>query len=91
MTTVIEPIEVEIANRGEGAATGPGLVIGIVGVLITLMIVALASVVLLVAVIPMLIVWLIARTLQQTVRLDARFSEWADEMGLVSETTRDTK
>lgn len=85
MSDVNEPIEVEIANRGEGAATAPGLVIGSIGVLVTLMLVALASVVLLVAVIPMLIVWLIARTVQQTVRLDARYSEWADEMDLVSE------
>lgn len=79
-----ESLEVEITNRGEGAATAPGLIIGSMGVMVTLMLVALASIVLLTAVIPMLIVWLIARTVQQTVRLDARFAEWADEMGLAS-------
>lgn len=78
-----DPIEVEVTNRGEGAATGIGLVLGGVGVLVLLMLLATAVVAFVIVVIPALIIWLIARTLIQLVRIDARYAEWVDEMGVV--------
>jgi hypothetical protein len=75
------PVEVEVTNRGEGAATGPGLVIGSIGVLVVLMVASTAFVALLFVAIPLAIlafgVWL-ARLIH---RMDARSQDWVREMG----------
>lgn len=74
-------MEVEVTNRGEGAATGPGLVLGSIAVLIVLMVVSAAFVAILIVVIPLAILtfgfWL-ARLIH---RMDARSQDWVREMG----------
>ena len=82
-----EPIEVEITNRGEGAATGIGLLLGFLGLVVILCLVAIASIVLIVAVVPTVLVLLILWTVRITVRLQARREEWMEEMGIAARPT----
>ena len=84
VSVVNEPIEVEIINRGEGAATGIGLVLGFVGLVVTLCLIAVASLVLIVAFVPTVLVLLILWTVRTTVRLQARQEEWMDELGIAA-------
>lgn len=74
-------MEVEVTNRGEGAATGPGLVIGTIAIMVGLAIISAVVLVVLMIAIPLVVLaggfWL-GRLIY---RMDARSKDLFEQMG----------
>jgi len=81
----VRPVEVEIANRGEGAATSPGLVLGTIGVLFGLCVAASVVTLLLLVLVPLVFIIPMLWLTRLEYRLNARYGEWVDEMAFVDD------
>jgi hypothetical protein len=81
----VNPVEVEITNPGEGAATGVGLVLGTIGLLTCLALVAFVGVILVIALVPMVLLGAVLWLLRTIVRMDVRHTEWLDEMAFIND------
>jgi multisubunit Na+/H+ antiporter MnhG subunit len=77
-----DPIQVEITNRGEGAATGIGLFLGVIGVVILVASIAFAATFLLLILVPILLIAPVAYLIITALRFEARLQDWLDAMGL---------